>query len=182
MSNAGACLYVSTTQYHPLSPLSHFLLVWPTEGNSYSLVIMGRMMCALKCALPAWLPLRGARREPWQKAKEKGQGWGERGEWWESGVGPGQWIGTVITSERFDQISSIALCKWVLGDESAWQWSKASETAETDGEVWRLRYESSRSGGFTYFTHTHQSQRNEKCAARVCSRFIESSLAAEEFL
>lgn len=45
----------------PPSPLSlpESPLVWPTEGNSYSLVIMGRMMCALKCALPAWLPLRG---------------------------------------------------------------------------------------------------------------------------
>lgn len=40
-------------------PQPNSLLGCPTEGNSYSLVVMWRMMCAVKCALPAWLPLRG---------------------------------------------------------------------------------------------------------------------------
>ena len=82
MSNAWACLYVSTTLWHsctppPLPSLPDSLLVWPTEGNSYSLVIMGRMMCALECALPAWLPLRRPAGAKNGKATERGQGWGE---------------------------------------------------------------------------------------------------------
>lgn len=135
MSNAWACLYVSTTQWHsctppPLPSLSDSLLVWPTEGNSYSLVIMGRMICALECALPAWLPLRrpaGAKNgRPPRGAKD-----GVRTErWCESGVWPGRWITLVIISERFDQISSIVPCKWVSGEESVLQWSWAGVMLE----------------------------------------------------
>lgn len=48
------------TDSTPLIPILPYSLPdsRPTDGNSYSLAIMWRMMCALKCALPDWLPLR----------------------------------------------------------------------------------------------------------------------------
>lgn len=65
--------------------LPNFLLVCPTEGNSYSLVIMWRMMCALKCALPGWLPLRrpaGAVKEGHRENPRLVWGRPLMGEWW----------------------------------------------------------------------------------------------------
>ena len=68
----------------PSLSLPDWLLVWPTEGNSYSLVITVRMMCALKCALPAWLPLKrvhwGQGGRPPRRAKDglRREGWWEK--------------------------------------------------------------------------------------------------------
>lgn len=46
-------LYPGLATPPPPLTLPVSLLVWPAEGDSYSLVITERMMCALKCALPA---------------------------------------------------------------------------------------------------------------------------------
>lgn len=113
-----------------LPSLPHSLLVWPTEGNSYSLVITGRMMCALKCALPAWLPLRGPTGATEDGHREGPRmGWGQRDDGRALWV-RGRWIMVVITRERFDQISSIVPCKWVSGEGSVRQWSWVGVTVE----------------------------------------------------
>lgn len=118
MSNTWACFCVSATLWHPWTPPAAPLP--PPEGNSYSLAITGKMMCALKCALPAWLPLREPFGAKWgggggaltgAKGRERNEGW------WESDVRARRWIMALITWERFDQISSIVPCKWVSREE-----------------------------------------------------------------
>lgn len=131
----------------PLVPILSYslpnsLLGCPTEGNSYSLVIMWRMMCALKCALPDWLPLRRP-----AGATEEGH-WGADQGCWEDRVMRGDrceagtmdhdcnykgeiWPDKQYCALRADISSGISVAVMLNEGDSRWE----KKERETEGEV-----------------------------------------------
>lgn len=164
MSNAWACLYVSTTQWHcdcPPSPTSlpDSLLVWPTEGNSYSLVIMGGW-CVHWSVL--YLPdyhLEGPL-GPRRTKMERGQGWDEdRGMMGEQCEARTMDHGRNYKGEIWpDKQYCVLQMSIGRGISAAVIWSGGDGGGEGGRQMercGRLRYEIVCSGGFTRDVPSH---------------------------